>query len=226
MKIGIAGTGRMGTAIAKRLAGLGHRVVVWNRTPAGAALLTSYYGGMLDRAAMELSNAAVAELLLSEHSRIFRLKLAAPEMLKIIRYPAAIPQLLPDHPERIAAVRQALAATPGVYLAGNYITGVGVEHARYADDRVQLVDGPVGLDAQGIFGNPFPPDEAGLALVAGTGVDTRDADGHRRRRSYAVRRSLERRPCSISRWASWGVRLLDGHRLPPSAFRPRYERVS
>ena len=36
MQIGIAGTGRMGTAIAKRLAGLGHRLVVWNRTPAGA----------------------------------------------------------------------------------------------------------------------------------------------------------------------------------------------
>jgi 3-hydroxyisobutyrate dehydrogenase len=32
MKIGIAGTGRMGTAIAQRLLGLGHEVAVWNRT--------------------------------------------------------------------------------------------------------------------------------------------------------------------------------------------------
>src|SRR5256885_5733810 len=32
MKIGIAGTGRMGAAIAQRLAGLGHEVKVWNRT--------------------------------------------------------------------------------------------------------------------------------------------------------------------------------------------------
>jgi 3-hydroxyisobutyrate dehydrogenase len=31
MKIGIAGTGRMGTAIAARLLGLGHEVAVWNR---------------------------------------------------------------------------------------------------------------------------------------------------------------------------------------------------
>ena len=37
MHIGIAGTGRMGTAIAKRLLGLGHEVSVWNRTPAGTA---------------------------------------------------------------------------------------------------------------------------------------------------------------------------------------------
>src|SRR5436309_14230211 len=32
MKIGMAGTGRMGAAIAQRLAGLGHEVKVWNRT--------------------------------------------------------------------------------------------------------------------------------------------------------------------------------------------------
>ena len=32
MKIGIAGTGRMGTAIARRLLALGHQVQVWNRT--------------------------------------------------------------------------------------------------------------------------------------------------------------------------------------------------
>ncbi|HEX4798441.1 MAG TPA: NAD(P)-dependent oxidoreductase [Burkholderiales bacterium] len=32
MKIGIAGTGRMGSAIAQRLMGLGHELAVWNRT--------------------------------------------------------------------------------------------------------------------------------------------------------------------------------------------------
>jgi 3-hydroxyisobutyrate dehydrogenase len=37
MHIGIAGTGRMGTVIARRLVLLGHQVTVWNRTPAGAA---------------------------------------------------------------------------------------------------------------------------------------------------------------------------------------------
>ena len=32
MKIGIAGTGKMGAAIAARLMGLGHELIVWNRT--------------------------------------------------------------------------------------------------------------------------------------------------------------------------------------------------
>ena len=39
MRIGIAGTGRMGAAIAQRLLGLGHTVTVWNRTAARAAPL-------------------------------------------------------------------------------------------------------------------------------------------------------------------------------------------
>jgi 3-hydroxyisobutyrate dehydrogenase len=36
MRIGIAGTGRMGTAIAKRLLMLRHEVRVWNRTAENA----------------------------------------------------------------------------------------------------------------------------------------------------------------------------------------------
>ena len=54
MKIGIAGTGRMGSAIAQRLLGVGHEVTVWNRTaektrplPAhpAAQILTDQMGG-------------------------------------------------------------------------------------------------------------------------------------------------------------------------------------
>lgn len=41
MKIGIAGIGKMGAAIATRLAGLGHAVTVWNRTAAKAQALTA-----------------------------------------------------------------------------------------------------------------------------------------------------------------------------------------
>src|SRR5512141_2700818 len=33
MNIGIAGTGRMGSALAARLMSLGHALTVWNRTP-------------------------------------------------------------------------------------------------------------------------------------------------------------------------------------------------
>jgi 3-hydroxyisobutyrate dehydrogenase len=39
MRIGIAGTGRMGAALAQRLLALGHEVRVWNRTRDKAAAL-------------------------------------------------------------------------------------------------------------------------------------------------------------------------------------------
>ena len=41
MKIGIAGIGRMGAAIAQRLIGVGHEVTVWNRTAAKAQALAA-----------------------------------------------------------------------------------------------------------------------------------------------------------------------------------------
>ncbi len=41
MKIGIAGIGRMGAAIAARLLKLGHTVTVWNRTASKTALLAN-----------------------------------------------------------------------------------------------------------------------------------------------------------------------------------------
>jgi 3-hydroxyisobutyrate dehydrogenase len=58
MHIGIAGTGKMGTALGKRLVATGHRLTVWNRTPErarelvdlGAALADSpqYLAGQVD----------------------------------------------------------------------------------------------------------------------------------------------------------------------------------
>ena len=41
MKIGIAGTGRMGSAVAVRLLGLGHELTVWNRTREKMAVLAA-----------------------------------------------------------------------------------------------------------------------------------------------------------------------------------------
>ena len=39
MKVGIAGTGRMGAAMARRLMNLGHQLTVWNRTAEKASAL-------------------------------------------------------------------------------------------------------------------------------------------------------------------------------------------
>src|SRR3989442_468857 len=51
MKIGMAGTGRMGAAIAQRLAGRGHEVTVWNRTADKARALGLDVAGSATRLA-------------------------------------------------------------------------------------------------------------------------------------------------------------------------------
>lgn len=62
MKIGIAGIGRMGGAIAERLLGHGHEVTVWNRTRAKAEALAARGARVADTPA---ALAAASELILS-----------------------------------------------------------------------------------------------------------------------------------------------------------------
>jgi oxygen-dependent protoporphyrinogen oxidase len=101
-----------------------------DRIEDGWQLFATFYGGMTDKSAMNLDDGQLTELLLKEHRRIFNRELEEVEILRILRYPGAIPQLLPDHPERIVHLRRTLSEkAPGLFLAGNYLTGVGIEHA-------------------------------------------------------------------------------------------------
>lgn len=99
------------------------------RSPSGTALFSSFYGGMLDPSAVDLEDGQLIELLLNEHRIIFNRKLKNVKIIKILRYQQAIPQLLPDHPEIIQSMSDRLKQVPGIFLAGNYLTGVGIEHA-------------------------------------------------------------------------------------------------
>lgn len=62
MKVGIAGIGRMGAAIAERLLKHGHEVTVWNRTPAKAQALAQHGARV---AATPAQLAASADIVLS-----------------------------------------------------------------------------------------------------------------------------------------------------------------
>lgn len=99
------------------------------RAPEGRSLFSSFYGGMHDPRAMELDDGQLADLVRQEHTRIFGLELDSLRVLRILRYSGAIPQLLPDHPEKIAEVTRQTGQVPGLFLAGNYLSGVGIEHA-------------------------------------------------------------------------------------------------
>src|SRR5262249_55648923 len=83
-----------------------------------------------------------------------------------------IEQLVLDLPEHLVE--------PAMVLA--LLEAFLVERPDEPDDRIQLVDGPVGLDARRILRHAPAADQTGIALVPQTGVDARDADGHGRLR--------------------------------------------
>lgn len=101
-----------------------------DRIKKGWQLFASYYGGMTDPDAVNLDDSALEELLLKEHRRIFRNPLEGAEIIRIHRYPEAIPQLLPGHPETISQFQAVLKKKmSGGFLTGNYLIGVGIGHA-------------------------------------------------------------------------------------------------
>ncbi|HCH64952.1 MAG TPA: protoporphyrinogen oxidase [Deltaproteobacteria bacterium] len=50
-----------------------------------------------------------------------------PNMIRVYRHPAGIPQYRVGHPARVATVRAAETRHPGLYFIGNHLEGIGVK---------------------------------------------------------------------------------------------------
>jgi oxygen-dependent protoporphyrinogen oxidase len=99
------------------------------RAPDGHHLFASFYGGMTDPGRAGAPEAELEDLVRREHERLLGIPREIPKVIAVRRYPHAIPQMLPRHPELIEGIRERLQALAGLFLAGNYLTGVGIEHA-------------------------------------------------------------------------------------------------
>ena len=66
MKIGIAGVGKMGQAVAQRLMGLGHELSVWNRSPSRADALVAAGARRVERVAQLAGSCDVVISLLTD----------------------------------------------------------------------------------------------------------------------------------------------------------------
>lgn len=101
------------------------------RAPAGRELLHCMLGGVRWPEAVSLSDEDLYTRLEGELDRTLGLA-ASPERLVVHRWPQAVPQPSPDHPRRIAALRQRTRALgpagsgPSLELAGSYLDGVSV----------------------------------------------------------------------------------------------------
>ena len=104
---------------------------VWNssifpgRAPAEQTMLTSFIGGATDPAAAALPELPLYQTVESELRRVLGI-FFQPKVRFAQRWPQAIPQYGLGHSALIERVRAALAASPGLHLAGNYLDGPSV----------------------------------------------------------------------------------------------------
>jgi len=111
------------------------------RAPEGRWLATSFIGGSLNPKAIDRDDDQLTDQVLADNSTLVGHPVE-PDVLRVLRHPAAIPQLLPDHPERITRIESIIRDRhPGLFLAGNYLQGVGIKDAAasglFAADAVE-----------------------------------------------------------------------------------------
>lgn len=95
------------------------------RAPEGHVLLRVFLGGARDPGVLEGSDADLMETAHREMAPV--LGLAAPRVVgRVYRWPAATPQMLVGHLERVEALDRRLAGHPGLFLTGAGLRGTGI----------------------------------------------------------------------------------------------------
>lgn len=98
------------------------------RGPDGTFLARSLFGGSVDPEAAELDDDGLIDLTRRELRRTVGIG-AEPTYASVARWPHAIPQYAPGHPQRVARIEAALDPIAGFHLAGNALHGVGLSRA-------------------------------------------------------------------------------------------------
>jgi len=95
------------------------------RVPAHRALLRCFAGGAGNEAALQAGDVEVSEIMRRELRDLIGLR-DDPLFVRVYRWPSAMAQYTVGHHERIAAIRARLAEHPGLFLAGNWESGIGI----------------------------------------------------------------------------------------------------
>jgi oxygen-dependent protoporphyrinogen oxidase len=107
------------------LAGTFSSVKYPGRAPDGHVLIRGFLGGMLNAAVLAEDDAALVRRARVELRQALGIT-AEPVLTRTSRWPASMPQYRVGHLERVAAIDRAVAALPGLALAGAAYRGVGI----------------------------------------------------------------------------------------------------
>lgn len=117
--------------LAPRKAGLRTLGSIWNsslfqnRAPHGYVLLNNFIGGETDRAAINLSDEELRQIVHADLQEVLGIS-GEPKELPITRWQQAIPQYNLGHATRVATIKNALQNHTNLILLGNYLHGVAL----------------------------------------------------------------------------------------------------
>jgi oxygen-dependent protoporphyrinogen oxidase len=134
------------------------------RAPEGTQLLTTFIGGVLDPDVIRKNDEELEAITRQDLKHILGIE-TTPCYRRVLRHPYAIPQFTRGHLERIGRIRERLAAHTGLALAGNYLTGVGLNdavHSGYA--AASILTGDTGDLAS------FSSSQKAVVAQGGTGL--------------------------------------------------------
>jgi protoporphyrinogen/coproporphyrinogen III oxidase len=95
------------------------------RTPAGQVLARGYVGGVGREGVLDADDDGLVHLVRAELGALAGIR-GAPVHSEVHRYPAGMPQYTVGHLGRVARIRRALSACPGLVVTGAPYGGVGI----------------------------------------------------------------------------------------------------
>ena len=96
-----------------------------NRAPAELIVLRCFFGGAGDDAVLDETDQSLVRMASEELRRILGLT-AAPIFTSISRWPRSMAQYTVGHSARWKEIEARVAAIPGLHVAGNGYTGIGI----------------------------------------------------------------------------------------------------
>lgn len=106
-----------------------------NRTPGDLVLLTTFVGGMRQPALARIDDGQVKALVQKQHAAILGAS-APPELVRVHRWPRAIPQYTLGHRARVAEVEETERMFPGLFFCANFRDGIAIGDCIGSANRV------------------------------------------------------------------------------------------
>jgi len=105
------------------------------RAPEGHVALTTFVGGTRQPELAALDDAALTTLVREELARFLGVG-GTPAIVRVQRWPRAIPQYAPGHQRFLTAIARLEAAAPGVFVGGNCRDGISLPNCIAAGHRL------------------------------------------------------------------------------------------